>query len=119
MLPRQAAEPEALQAPAKPLTQAPAADERVYVQEDRRLCEILHELGGCKNPGFSWSDVAKTLGGGRTGKSCRLRWCVCAQPGGAQLAGSANCRLASLHQGAIAELRCTPLDPGTTSCPPM
>ncbi|KAK9839313.1 hypothetical protein WJX81_007192 [Elliptochloris bilobata] len=43
-------------------------------EEDRRLCEILHELGGCKNPGFSWSDVATTLGGGRTGKSCRLRW---------------------------------------------
>ena len=47
----------------------------VRVQEDRRLCEVLQELGGCKRPGFSWSDVAKTLGGGRVGKSCRLRWC--------------------------------------------
>ncbi len=55
-------------------------------EEDRRLCEILHELGGCKNPGFSWSDVAKTLGGGRTGKSCRLRWCGLAPGRGAGVA---------------------------------
>ncbi len=45
------------------------------VQEDQRLCEILQQLGGCKSPGFSWSDVARALGGGRVGKSCRLRWC--------------------------------------------
>ena len=44
-------------------------------QEDQRLCEILRNLGGAKKqPGFSWSDVARTLGGRRTGKSCRLRW---------------------------------------------
>ncbi|KAK9822182.1 hypothetical protein WJX81_007391, partial [Elliptochloris bilobata] len=44
-------------------------------EEDRRLCEILQALGGAKKqPGFSWSDVARTLGGRRTGKSCRLRW---------------------------------------------
>ncbi len=34
----------------------------------------MRELGGKEGAGFSWSSVAKRLGGGRTGKSCRLRY---------------------------------------------
>ncbi|BDA43753.1 probable transcriptional activator Myb at N-terminal half [Coccomyxa sp. Obi] len=43
-------------------------------EEDRRLQKVMSELGGTSGTGFSWSAVAKRLGGGRTGKSCRLRW---------------------------------------------
>ncbi len=43
------------------------------LQEDRRLQKVMTELGGTSGTGFSWSAVAKRLGGGRTGKSCRLR----------------------------------------------
>ncbi|CAL8468298.1 g7838 [Coccomyxa elongata] len=43
-------------------------------EEDRRLQKVMTELGGTSGTGFSWSAVAKRLGGGRTGKSCRLRW---------------------------------------------
>ncbi len=47
------------------------------MQEDVHLCAILEALGGPKKePGFSWTEVARTLGGGRNGKSCRLRWCA-------------------------------------------
>jgi hypothetical protein len=47
------------------------------MQEDIHLCAILEALGGPKKePGFSWTEVARTLGGGRNGKSCRLRWCA-------------------------------------------
>jgi len=48
----------------------------LHAQEDQRLCEVMQqERGGCKQPGFSWSQVARKLGGRRSGKSCRLRWC--------------------------------------------
>lgn len=43
------------------------------LQEDQRLQRVMRELGGTQGAGFSWSAVAKKLGGGRTGKSCRLR----------------------------------------------
>ncbi|CAK0779850.1 hypothetical protein CVIRNUC_004870 [Coccomyxa viridis] len=43
-------------------------------EEDQRLQRVMRELGGTQGAGFSWSAVAKKLGGGRTGKSCRLRW---------------------------------------------
>ena len=44
------------------------------LQEDQRLQRVMRELGGTQGAGFSWSAVAKKLGGGRTGKSCRLRY---------------------------------------------
>jgi hypothetical protein len=44
-----------------------------WLQEDARLQAVMADLGGTQGAGFSWSAVAKKLGGGRTGKSCRLR----------------------------------------------
>jgi hypothetical protein len=38
-------------------------------EEDERLVELVHRHGA-----QNWTTIARSLGGGRNGKSCRLRW---------------------------------------------
>jgi hypothetical protein len=38
-------------------------------EEDARLLELVHRYGA-----QNWTIIADALGGGRNGKSCRLRW---------------------------------------------
>ncbi len=69
---------------------------------------MLHELGGCNSPGFSWSIVSKTLGGGRLGKSCRSRWCGIASRSGCYIV---NDRRIALTESGCAGPRCNQLSP--------
>lgn len=38
-------------------------------EEDARLLELVHRFGA-----QNWTAISRHLGGGRNGKSCRLRW---------------------------------------------
>lgn len=109
MLPRQAAGPEVSQAPVTELTRK--------LQQLTGVCEC-RRTGACAKSCRSWGAARTRVFPGpmsprRWAGAARARAAVCA---GACVPsqevpswpGSANCRLASLHQGANAELRCTP-----------
>jgi len=45
------------------------APQPTHAEEDARLLELVHRYGAS-----NWTIIASALGGGRNGKSCRLRW---------------------------------------------
>lgn len=67
--PRGAAHPNTTTIIATTTTPAQSPNPAAPKEEDARLLELVHRFGA-----QNWTIIARNMGAGRNGKSCRLRW---------------------------------------------